>query len=108
MKIWTVIGTRPEAIKLAPVVMRLADEPGIEQRVVLSGQHRELLYAALDVFGIKSHIDLALMRAGQQPGELLGRAVLGFDPLLEADRPDWIIVQGDTTTAAAASLAAFY
>jgi UDP-N-acetylglucosamine 2-epimerase (non-hydrolysing) len=108
MKIWTVIGTRPEAIKLAPVVMRLADEPGIEQRVVLSGQHRELLYSALDVFGIKPHIDLALMRARQHPGELLGRAVLAFDPLLDADRPDWIVVQGDTTTAAAASLAAFY
>ncbi|MGD9612718.1 MAG: non-hydrolyzing UDP-N-acetylglucosamine 2-epimerase [Kiritimatiellia bacterium] len=104
-----VLGTRPEAIKLAPVVRELKRRRR-EFRCVLAttSQHREMLAPMLDFFGLAPDHDLAVMRPDQQLGELTGRVLAGLDRVLEAERPDWVVVQGDTTTAMAAGLAAFY
>ena len=108
MKVLTVFGTRPEAIKLAPVIAALAAEPGIRARSCTTGQHREMLAPVLDAFGIRPDHDLALMRPGQSLNALAARAVAALDPVLEAEAPDRVLVHGDTTTAMAAALAAFH
>ncbi len=108
LKIFTVVGTRPEAIKLAPVIQRLARHPQVNHKVVLGEQHRELLHSALAVFGIQSDINLGLMEENQTLAELNARALKAFEALYQGERPDWVIVQGDTTTAFAAALASFY
>jgi UDP-N-acetylglucosamine 2-epimerase (non-hydrolysing) len=108
LKVAVVLGTRPEAIKMAPVVRRLRAEAAIETRVVSSGQHREMLDPILDLFGIAIDHDLAVMRPGQSLNGLMGRIMLEIDGVLESERPDRVLVHGDTTTAAAAALAAFH
>jgi UDP-N-acetylglucosamine 2-epimerase (non-hydrolysing) len=102
-----VIGTRPEAIKLAMVVhtMRAA---GIDVRVCVTGQHREMLRPTLDLFGIAPDYDLDLMTPGQTLSTLTSAALAGTTGVIELAQPSWVVVQGDTTTALAASLAAFY
>lgn len=108
VKILTLVGTRPEAIKMAPVIGALLDRPEVEQKVVLSGQHRELLRGALASFDVRPQIDLELMENNQTLSRLTGRALTALDALYRAEKPDWVLVQGDTTTAMVASLAAFY
>ncbi len=102
-------GTRPEAIKLAPVVRALDESATLRPVVAVSGQHREMLDQVHRRFGITSDVDLNLMRAGQTLADLTGSALTGFSGFLEA-RPEIavVVVQGDTTTAMAAALAAFY
>jgi UDP-N-acetylglucosamine 2-epimerase (non-hydrolysing) len=103
-----VLGTRPEAIKLAPVVLRLRDEPGLRCHVCAAAQHRELLDQVLSFFGIVPEADLDLMRPGQSLAELTSRAVAALDAYFARSRLDLLLVQGDTTTAFCAALAAFY
>jgi UDP-N-acetylglucosamine 2-epimerase (non-hydrolysing) len=108
-RILLVIGTRPEAIKMAPVLAALerrADEVSVE--VCVTRQHSELLDAVLDLFRIRPNYDLALMKPNQGLGELTARALLGLEGVYETFKPATVVVQGDTTTALAASLAAFY
>ena len=109
MKVLTVFGTRPEAIKLAPVIQELERRAGeLESVVCVTGQHRQMLDQVLELFGIVPDHDLNVMEADQSPTQVAS-AVLGrLEPLLRTEQPDWVLVQGDTTTVAAASLAAFY
>lgn len=108
MKATVVLGTRPEAIKLAPVVKALRETAGVTVRVVSTAQHGQLLDQALGVFNITPDVDLAVMRPGQALEALTGRVLTAMSASLAAERPDVIVVQGDTTTVMAASLAAFY
>src|SRR3954447_9992268 len=106
--ILSVIGTRPEAVKMAPVVLALAGTPGVRSRICAAAQHRELLDGALETFGIAAEADLDLMRPGQTLASLTARAVEALDALYAAEAPDLVLVQGDTTTVFCATLAAFY
>lgn len=108
MRVDVVIGTRPEAIKLAPVVMALRGAREVACRVVAAAQHRELLDRALADFGIAADVDLDLMRPSQTLAGLTARAVEGLDRAIGEGRPDVVLVQGDTTTAFCGALAAFY
>jgi UDP-N-acetylglucosamine 2-epimerase (non-hydrolysing) len=112
MRILFVAGTRPEAIKLAPVIReirnRSAAGAGLEARVCVTAQQREMLDQALGVFGILCDSDLDVMEDDQSPTQVAAAVLSRLEPVLAAEKPDWVIVQGDTTTAAAASLAAFY
>jgi len=108
MKFLAVFGTRPEAVKLAPVISTLKAEAGIETLVCVTGQHRHLLGDALDFFGISPDYDLQAMEAQQALNPLLARLVERLDPILAEAAPDRVIVQGDTSSALAAALAAFH
>lgn len=104
----TVFGTRPEAIKLGPIVKALQAEADVELTVCTTGQHREMLQQVLDLFEIVPDRDLAVMTPGQTLTDITSRVLGKLSPML-AERPiDWLLVQGDTTTAFAAGLAAFY
>ena len=107
-KVAVVFGTRPEAIKLCPVVLALKADPAFDCRVCVTGQHKEMLYQVLDVFGVKPDIDLGLMRPNQTLGGLTARAIAALDDYLAQENPDIVMVQGDTTTVLAGALAAFY
>lgn len=108
-RIAVIIGTRPEAIKLAPVVLDLAEHAdALVTRVILSGQHAHLVGPVLDLFDIEPHRDLEIMTHAQSLADLTARALHSLDGLLEDEQPDLILVQGDTTTVFAAALAAFY
>lgn len=108
IRVLSIFGTRPEAVKMAPVVQALQATPGIQSRVCVTAQHREMLDQVLNLFKIKPDVDLDLMRPDQSLSELTARILQELDPVLEREHPDWILVQGDTTTVLAASLAAFY
>lgn len=108
MKILTVFGTRPEAIKMAPVVKALADAPGIESRVCVTGQHRSMLDGVLAALSIKVDYDLDVMQSNQGLSEVFARILTRLDPILAAWKPDFVLVQGDTASSTAAALAAFY
>lgn len=108
MKLLFVLGTRPEAIKLAPVILEARRTPGAEVRVLSTGQHRELLDPILGYFGIRPDRDLEAMRPGQSLAELTARSVSGIGAVLAEEAPDALLVQGDTTTAMAGAMAAFY
>ncbi len=103
-----IFGTRPEAIKLCPVVLALKADPAFECKVCVTGQHREMLHQVLDVFGVKPDKDLALMRPNQTLGGLTSRAIAAIDEYLANEKPDVVMVQGDTTTVLCGALAAFY
>jgi UDP-N-acetylglucosamine 2-epimerase (non-hydrolysing) len=107
-KVLVVFGTRPEAIKMAPVVHALAQAGGIESRICVTAQHRSMLDEALRVFDLKPDYDLDLMRRGQSLSGIASAVIGGIDPVLEEFRPAWVLVQGDTTTTMATSLAAFH
>ena len=107
-KVLVALGTRPEAIKLAPVVLELNRRREFRCVLCVTSQHREMLEPMLKFFGLSPAHDLDVMRPNQQLGELTGRVLAGMDRVLEAERPDWVVVQGDTTTAMAAGLAAYY
>jgi UDP-N-acetylglucosamine 2-epimerase (non-hydrolysing) len=108
VKVLTVFGTRPEAIKLAPVVHKLSNHTGINHISCVTGQHRQMLDQVLVVFGIKPNHDLDIMRSGQDLTYVTGAVLNGITSVLRQERPDWLVVQGDTTTAFAAALAGFY
>lgn len=103
-----IFGTRPEAIKMAPVVQALQGDERFRVKVVVTAQHREMLDQALEIFGIKPDYDLNLMRPGQALGDVVSGVLKGLTPILEADRPDVVLVHGDTITTFAAALAAFF
>lgn len=108
MKLLCVFGTRPEAIKMAPIVRAIAAEPDMQPIVVVTGQHRAILDEVLGTFGITPDHDLDLLRARQTLTHITTSVLEGLEPILVQERPDAVIVQGDTTTTFAAALAAFY
>src|SRR6185295_7909816 len=109
IKVLTVIGTRPEAIKLAPVIAELAQRRDqIDSVVCATAQHREMLDAVLDLFSIKVDYDLNLMMPDQSLTQLTANLLQGLSPVVDEVKPDWIMAQGDTTTVLAAALTAFY
>ncbi|BBB47854.1 non-hydrolyzing UDP-N-acetylglucosamine 2-epimerase [Pelolinea submarina] len=108
LRVMTVIGTRPEAIKMAPVVQELYRHTDIESIVVATAQHREMLDQVLALFHIQPARDLNLMRADQSLAELTAAIFTNLDPLLTEYRPDWLLAQGDTTTVMAAAVCAYY
>lgn len=108
IRVMTVFGTRPEAIKLAPVIHQLEKDPRFKSIVVVTAQHREMLDQVLDLFKIKPNRDLDLMRDNQDLASLTASIFTHLDPVLKEYKPDWLLVQGDTTTAMAAALAAYY
>jgi UDP-N-acetylglucosamine 2-epimerase (non-hydrolysing) len=109
LKVMTVFGTRPEAVKLAPVIHELGRHPErIDSRVVVTAQHRDMLDQVLRVFSIQPDVDLDLMQENQTPTQVAAAALARLEPILLHERPDWVLVQGDTTTVAAAAFAAFY
>jgi UDP-N-acetylglucosamine 2-epimerase (non-hydrolysing) len=108
LRVLLVFGTRPEAIKLCPLIHRMQEDPRFEVRVCVTAQHRAMLDQVLAVFGVTPHHDLGLMQPDQSLAELTSRAVQALDPVLRQERPDLVIVQGDTTTTFCAALAAFY
>jgi UDP-N-acetylglucosamine 2-epimerase len=103
-----VFGTRPEAIKMMPVVAALRDTPGIRTRVVVTAQHRQMLDQVLDLFDVVPDEDLDVMAAGQALPDLFSRILIGMSAALQRDRPDLVLVHGDTSTTLATALAAFY
>lgn len=107
-KILCIVGTRPEAIKMAPVILALKKENWCDVKVLATAQHREILDQALDVFNIKIDIDLNLMAKSQTLASLTSRLLLEVDRVLLQERPSLILVQGDTTTVMAAALSGFY
>jgi UDP-N-acetylglucosamine 2-epimerase (non-hydrolysing) len=107
--ILTVFGTRPEAIKMAPVIQELAKHPlEIKQVVCVTAQHRQMLDQVLELFNIQPDFDLDLMKPNQSLAQLTASAIAGLDPIFNHVKPDWILVQGDTTTVTAAALVAYY
>lgn len=107
-KILTVFGTRPEAIKMAPLVHALAADERFEAKCCVTAQHREMLDQVLELFEITPDYDLDLMKAGQTLNEVTARILLEIKPVLEEFKPDVVLVHGDTATTFAASLAAYY
>lgn len=103
-----ILGTRPEAIKLAPVILALRADPRFRCRVCVTAQHRQMLDQALTLFGITPDVDLNLMRRNQTLAGFTSRAIKALEGYLANEKPDLVLVQGDTTTVFAASLAAFY
>jgi UDP-N-acetylglucosamine 2-epimerase (non-hydrolysing) len=109
LKVMTVIGTRPEAIKMAPVIKALMNcSEQIQSVVCVTGQHREMLDQALKIFGIVPDYDLNLMNPNQSLSLLTANILKALDEVITTEKPDWILVQGDTTTAMVASLVAYY
>lgn len=109
MKALSVLGTRPEAIKMAPVIRELERHPDqVVSRVCVTAQHRAMLDSALALFGITPHYDLNVMRAAQSPTRVAATVLARLEPVLRAEQPDWVLVQGDTTTVATTAIAAFY
>ncbi|MEZ0396433.1 MAG: UDP-N-acetylglucosamine 2-epimerase (non-hydrolyzing) [Anaerolineales bacterium] len=108
LRVLSVFGTRPEAVKMAPVVRALAAAPGVEARVCVTAQHRQMLDQVLRLFEITPDYDLDLMRADQSLAELSAAIFTRLDPVLAEADPDWVLVQGDTTTVAITALLAYY
>jgi UDP-N-acetylglucosamine 2-epimerase (non-hydrolysing) len=108
MKILCVFGTRPEAIKMAPVIRLLKEKERVETRVCVTAQHRQMLDQALALFGIQPEYDLDLMRDGQSLASISAGIFTRLDPILELYQPDWVLAVGDTTTVVTTSLLAFY
>ena len=107
-KVMTVFGTRPEAIKMAPLVKELQKRQEIECIVCVTAQHREMLDQVLEVFDIQPDYDLDIMKPGQTLSEITSRVLLGLEKVIQEVKPDLILVHGDTTTTYAGALAAFY
>lgn len=104
----TIFGTRPEAIKMAPLVNQLKHEEALEPVVVVTAQHREMLDAVLETFNIQPDYDLNIMKAGQTLSDITSRVLKGLEAIIQQEKPDMILVHGDTMTAFASGLAAFY
>ncbi|MBQ9071769.1 MAG: UDP-N-acetylglucosamine 2-epimerase (non-hydrolyzing) [Bacilli bacterium] len=108
IKVMTVFGTRPEAIKMAPLVNELEKREEIESIVCVTAQHRQMLDQVLETFNIKPHYDLNIMKQGQTLSEITSRVLLGLEDVIKKENPNIILVHGDTTTTFAGALAAFY
>lgn len=108
IKVMTVFGTRPEAIKMAPLVKELEKREGIESIVCVTAQHRQMLDQVLDTFGIIPNYDLNIMKPGQSLVDITTRALQALDKVIKDVKPDIVLVHGDTTTTLAGSFAAFY
>jgi len=108
MKIMCTVGTRPEAIKMAPVILALKEQPWAEVRVLATAQHRHMLDQVLSFFGIEPDFDLNIMLPNQALTTLTARLLLELDDVLQAEKPDAVLVQGDTTTVMTMALACFY
>ena len=108
IRVLSVFGTRPEAVKMAPVIHALEQRAEVESRVCVTAQHRQMLDQVLDLFEIKPDYDLNLMRPNQSLAGLTSEVMENLDPVLADEHPDWVLVQGDTTTVMTAALAAFY
>jgi len=108
MRVLSVFGTRPEAIKMAPVVRALAQQKEILSRVCVTGQHREMLDQVMAAFALKPDYDLNIMQPGQALGDVFARVLSGLGPILAQFQPDYVLVQGDTASSTAAAVAAFY
>lgn len=108
MKILTVFGTRPEAIKMAPLALKLADTQGLDARVCVTAQHREMLDQVLELFELKPDYDLDIMKPGQDLTDVTTNILQGLKPVLADFKPDVVLVHGDTATTFATSLAAYY
>ena len=106
LKVMSIFGTRPEAIKMAPVVLELQRQPEIESLVAVTAQHREMLDQVLQLFDIRPNFDI--MSEGQTLFDITSRALLGLDGVLSQAQPDVVLVHGDTTTTFAGALAAYY
>lgn len=107
-KVLLVFGTRPEAIKMAPLVLELKNRKELNVEVCVTAQHREMLDQVLDLFELKPDYDLDLMQPGQDLYDITTKALIGLKGVLETSKPDLVLVHGDTTTTFASSLAAFY
>lgn len=108
LRVVSIFGTRPEAVKMAPVVKALAADPAIESKVVVTAQHREMLDQVLGLFSIQPDLDLNLMRPDQSLAQLTADIFTSLDPVLRMLAPDWVLVQGDTTTVMATALLCYY
>lgn len=108
MKILSIFGTRPEAIKMAPIVRLLKQTRGVESRVCVTAQHRQMLDQVLELFEIKPDYDLDLMRDGQSLAQISASIFTGLDPILVDFQPDWVLVVGDTTTVVTTSLLTYF
>ena len=108
IKVMSVFGTRPEAIKMAPLVRALQASESIESIVCLTGQHREMLDSVMDIFHLKSDYDLNIMEKRQTLSTITTKTLLGMEQVLEEAKPDLVLVHGDTSTTFAGALAAFY
>ncbi len=108
LRILIVFGTRPEAVKMAPVIGELKRTPDVETFVCVTAQHRQMLDQVLKLFDIRPDIDLDLMQEDQSLAELSGQIFRELDPVFTKIKPDWVLVQGDTTTTAITSLMAYY
>ncbi len=107
-KIMLVFGTRPEAIKMAPLIMEFKQHTEFQTVVCVTGQHKEMLYQVLDIFNITPQYDLHIMKPDQDLYSITSDVLLGMKPILEKEHPDMVLVHGDTTTSIMAALAAFY
>ena len=108
IKVMSIFGTRPEAIKMAPLVLELQKYPQLESLVCVTAQHREMLDSVMDCFGITADYDLNIMHAGQTLYDITSRVLEGLGEVFRRAQPDLVLVHGDTTTAFSAALAAFY
>ena len=108
IKVLTIFGTRPEAIKMAPLVKELEKRPEIESKVCVTAQHREMLDQVLELFDIKPDFDLDIMKNRQTLTGITNRVLEGLEKVFTEEKPDMILVHGDTTTTFAGGLAAFY
>ncbi len=108
MKVLTVFGTRPEAIKMAPLVKKLKEERTIESVLCVTAQHREMLDQVLELFGLIPDYDLNIMKPNQSISMITANVLLGLEEVFQKEKPDIVLVHGDTTTTFAAALAAFY
>jgi UDP-N-acetylglucosamine 2-epimerase len=106
--VMTVFGTRPEAVKMAPLYLRLRETPGVRALCAVTAQHRGMLDGVLSIFGITPHFDLDIMELGQSLSTIAVKTLSGMAGLLESERPDLILVHGDTSTTFAGALSAFY
>lgn len=107
LRIMTIYGTRPEAIKVAPIIKAIEHEDGLENIIVVTGQHREMLDQVNTMFGIEPDHDLSIMSAGQSLNGIVAKVISGVDEILEKEQPDVVIVQGDTSTVMSAAVASF-
>lgn len=108
IKVMSIFGTRPEAIKMAPLVQALAACPQVESLCCLTGQHRQMLDAVMDIFHLQADYDLNIMQAQQTLSSITSRTLMGMDELLNQAQPDLVLVHGDTSTTFAGALSAFY
>ncbi|MCF8030499.1 MAG: UDP-N-acetylglucosamine 2-epimerase (non-hydrolyzing) [Desulfohalobiaceae bacterium] len=108
LKVLVIIGTRPEAIKLAPVILELKKRSNIETVVCTTGQHREMLHQVLHIFQVQPDFELHIMQSGQELSELTAQVVRQVDTVLKETKPNLVLIQGDTTTIMASAMACFY